>query len=312
MKKSAIITSIFLSIIFSQGADYAGPDDPAGDIEAEREGYMNGNRVYLYYRNTTELSDWPKPNVSKWPNNPEGTKMLDGIGLLVGARVYIEDDSDPNTVDTIPITDLNELANKDHHILHYLQTSYREEMDTDPTGQIEWGFYPVFGYFNPNNEYPALSRLPDSWPSGGWPSAEGPIWPGEWNGRFGRGVTYADLETYFVVNDAHDLEYLGEEDMVKYYPRYSSKSIDETSSIQSGQTWGGLGIRVETRGFQWNNPQARDAIFWEYNIANTSEYDLPEVCFGYWVDNAIGGDGADDELGYFNDLLDISLSLIHI
>ena len=50
------------------------------------------------------LSDWPKPNVSKWPNNPDGTKMLDGIGLLVGARVYIEDDSDPNTVDTIPIT----------------------------------------------------------------------------------------------------------------------------------------------------------------------------------------------------------------
>ena len=308
MKNYSIITSIFFSIVFSQGVDYAGPNDPAGDIEAEREGYMNGNRVYLYYRNTTELSDWPKPNVSKWPNNPEGTKMLDGIGLLVGARVYIEDDFDPNTVDTIPITDLNELANKDHHILHYLQTSYREEMDTDPTGQIEWGFYPVFGYFNPNNEYPALSRLPDSWPSAGWPSSEGSIWPGEWNGRFGRGVSYADLETYFVVNDAHDLEYLGEEDMVKYYPRYSSKSIDETSSIQGGQPWGGLGIRVETRGFQWNNPQARDAIFWEYNISNTSEYDLPEVCFGYWVDNAIGGDGADDELGYFNDLLDISYS----
>jgi hypothetical protein len=186
MKSYPIIAFLFFSFIFSQGADYAGPDDPAGDIEAEREGYMNGNRVYLYYRNTTELSDWPKPNVSKWPNNPDGTKMLDGIGLLVGARVYIEDDSDPNTVDTIPITDLNELANKEHHILHYLQTSYREEMDTDPSGQIEWGFYPVFGYFNPNNEYPALSRLPDSWPSGGWPSSDGPIWPGEWNGRFGR------------------------------------------------------------------------------------------------------------------------------
>ena len=299
---------ILFSLVFSQGVDYAGPDDPAGDIEAEREGYMNGNRVYLYYRNTTELSDWPKPNVSKWPNNPEGTKMLDGIGLLVGARVYIEDDLDPSSVDTIPITDLTQLADKDHHILHYLQTSYREEMDTDPSGQIEWGFYPIFGYFNPNNEYPALSRLPDSWPSSGWPSSEGPIWPGEWNGRFGRGVTYADLETYFVVNDAHDLEYLGEEDMVKYYPRYSSKLIDETSSIQSGEPWGGLGLRVETRGFQWNNPQARDAIFWEYNISNTSEYDLPEVCFGYWVDNAIGGDGADDELGFFNDLLDISYS----
>ena len=94
---------LFSSFILSQGTDYAGPDDPAGDIEAEREGYMNGNRVYLYYRNTTELSDWPKPNVSKWPNNPDGTKMLDGIGLLVGARVYIEDDLDPSTVDTLSL-----------------------------------------------------------------------------------------------------------------------------------------------------------------------------------------------------------------
>lgn len=308
MRIISLIIISFLSFLYSQGIDYAGPDDPAGDIEAEREGYMNGNRVYLYFKNTTQLSDWPKSNVSKWPNNPDGTKMLDGIGLLVGARVYIQDDLDNSTVDTIPITNLSLLPNYDHHVLHYLQTSYREEMDVDPTGTINWGFYPVFGYFNENGEYPAISRLPNSWPPEGWPSANGNIWPGEWNGRFGRGVTYADLETYFVVNDAHDLEYLGEDDLVKYYPRFSTKKIGEEISIQSGQPWGGLGIRVETRGFQWNNPQARDAIFWEYNISNTSEYDLPEVCFGYWVDNAIGGDGADDEVGFFNDLLDMSYS----
>ena len=306
--KHTIISLILFQFISAQGTNYAGPDDPAGDIEAIREGYMNGNRVYLYYQNTTELSYWPTPNVSKWPNNPDGTKMLDGIGLLVGAKVYIHDDQDISTIDTLPITDLSELSNDNHHILYYLQTSYREEMDTDPTGLVEWGFYPVFGYFNQSSEYPALSRLEDSWPTAGWPSANGLIWPGEWNGRFGRGVRYADLETYFVVNDAHDLEYLGDDDMVKYYPRYSSKTIDEVTSIQSGEPWGGIGVRVETRGFQWNNPQARDAIFWEYNIANVSEYDLPEVCFGYWVDNAIGGDGADDEVGYFNDLLDISYS----
>ena len=308
IKQINILALLLQCMIFSQGSDYEGPDDPAGDIEAEREGYMNGNRVYLYYRNTTELSDWPKPNVSKWPNNPDGTKMLDGIGLLVGARVHIYDDQDSETIDTLPVTNLEQVNAWNTHTLHYLQTSYREEMDTDPTGQIEWGFYPVFGYFNENSEYPALSRLPDSWPTAGWPSSGGNIWQGEWNGRFGRGVTYADLETYFVVNDAHDLEYLGEDDQVKYFPRFSSKKIGDNVSIQSGKPWGGLGIRVETRGFQWNNPQARDAIFWEYNISNTSEYDLPEVCFGYWVDNAIGGDGADDEVGYFNDLLDMSYS----
>ena len=68
---------------------------------------MTGNRIFLYFRNTTELSDWPRANVSKWPNNPNGVKMVDGIGLLVGAKVYIEDDGDPTTVDSIPITDPN-------------------------------------------------------------------------------------------------------------------------------------------------------------------------------------------------------------
>ena len=33
----------------------------------------------------------------------------------------------------------------------------------------------------------------------------------------GRGVTYADQERYYVVNDAQDPEYLGSEDNVKYY-----------------------------------------------------------------------------------------------
>ena len=145
MHKPIITFFSLLTIIFSQGTDYAGPDDPAGDPEAEREGYMNGNRVYLYYQNTTELSDWQKPNVSKWPNNPDGTKMIDGIGLLVGARVYIENDLDNSTIDTIPITNLNQLNNTNHHTLYYLQTSYREEMDENPDGLIEWGFYPVFG-----------------------------------------------------------------------------------------------------------------------------------------------------------------------
>ena len=57
---------IFYIIIFSlfylnaQGIEYAGPDDPAGDIEAEREGYMNGNRVYLYYNCLLYTSPSPR------------------------------------------------------------------------------------------------------------------------------------------------------------------------------------------------------------------------------------------------------------
>lgn len=300
-----LLCQLFISgILFSQAKVYDGPDDPAGDIAAEREGYMTGNRVFLYFRNTTELSDWPKENVSRWPNNYEGVKMTDGIGLMVGAVVYIEDD-------TIPVTDPDEIKTRDDlEELYYLQTSYREAMDTNPTGDIEWGFYPVFGYFNENNEYPAMSNKENSWPLSGWPySGTLTHWPGEWDGRFGRGVIYADLETYFVVNDAQDLEYLGPDDEVKYYPRPGVKIGDMKSdvTIQYGEPWGGLGIRVEQRGFQWNNPQARDAIFWEYTIANISDYDITKVAFGYWVDNAIGSD-SDDELGYFDSVIDMAYS----
>ncbi len=294
-----------LQALFAQGKPYEGPDDAAGDIAAEREGFMTGNRILLYFQNTSELSDWPRANASIWPNTFDGTRMLDGIGLLVGARVYLEND-------TIPVTDPLEIQSRtDLDTLYYLQTSYRQKMDTDPTGTIEWGFYPVFGYMNENNEYPAMSNRPDSWPPSGWPSAgSGLKWPGEWDGRFGRGVIYADLETYFAVNDAQDQEYLGPEDVLKYYPRPGVKIGDKNPgvTIQKGKPWGGLGLRVEQRGFQWNNPQARDAIFWEYSIANISDYDLPEVAFGYWVDTWIGGEGASDDLGFFDTLEDMAYS----
>ena len=308
-----IIVLIFLSVLgllLGQGKPYAGPEDPAGDIAAEREGYMTGNRVFIYFRNTTELSDWPRVNVSKWPNNPNGLKMTDGIGLLVGAKVYIEDDGNAATVDTIPLTELADIYTTDHHTLYYLQTSYREEMDINPLGTVEWGFYPIFGYFDETGEYPAMSNIESSWPPGGWPSTEYQTkWPGEWNGRFGRGVIYADQESYYVVNDAQDQENLGPEDNVKYFPRpgHYVGDLKPDVTIQPGVPWGGLGLRVSVRGFQWNNPQARDAIFWEYSIANVSDYDLRDVAFGYWLDNSIGGDG-DDDLGYFNNQVDMAYS----
>ena len=301
---------VSLNFLMAQGKEYQGPEDSAGDIAAEKEGYMTGNRVFIYFRNTTELSDWPRVNVSKWPNNTNGLKMTDGIGLLVSAKVYIEDDGNGISVDTIPLTDPIDIYSTDHHTLYYLQTSYREEMDTDPTGTVEWGFYPTFGYFNETGEYPALSNIASSWPINGWPSIGFDTkWPGEWNGRFGRGVTYADQESYYVVNDAQDQENLGAEDMVRYYPRpgHYVGDIKPDVTIQYGVPWGGLGLRVSVRGFQWNNPQARDAIFWEYSIANVSDYDLRDVAFGYWLDNSIGGDG-DDDLGYFNKLADMAYS----
>ena len=55
--KIFLVLFIGIHFVFSQGKDYEGPEDPAGDIAAEKEGYMTGNRVFIYFRNTTELSD---------------------------------------------------------------------------------------------------------------------------------------------------------------------------------------------------------------------------------------------------------------
>ncbi|MDC2984525.1 hypothetical protein OAY83_00460 [Candidatus Marinimicrobia bacterium] len=312
MRIGNIILFALFTLSFNQ-SNYSGPNDKAGDPSAIKESWMDGNSILLYFKNTSELSDWAEgglDNVSIWPNDGTGTRMVDGIGLLIGAKTYILDDEDSSTIDTIIIDNFNDIINPDvkKHEVYFLQTQYREEMDQNSTGTLDWGFYPVFGYFNPNQDYPAMSDDPDTWPSAGWPSSGNDLqWKGFWDGRFGKGVTYADLETYFVINDAQDQENLDRSDY-RYYPR-PGYFIQEDASVQSGLPWGGLGLRVEARGFQWNNPLVKDALFWEYNITNISEYNINEVAFGYWVDNAIGGESTlDDEVGYFDTNLDLSYS----
>jgi hypothetical protein len=181
-------------------------------------------------------------------------------------------------------------------------------MDLDPTGTIEYGFYPVFGYFNRLSDYPAMSNIPNSWAQNGWPSRGLEMkWPGEWNGRFGRGVKYADLESYWVCNDAQDLENLLPRSLVRFYPRPNVKIGDlypNDITVQKGLPWGGLGLRVEVRAYQWNNAEARDAVFFEYNVTNISDYDLTRAAFGFYLDAANGNksptSAAEDQVGYFD------------
>ena len=308
--KFVIYTMLFITISLNQ--EYIGPDDLAGDVGAIRSSYMDGNRVFLKFKNTSELSDWEPgglDNVSIWPNDGTGTRMVDGIALLVGAKTYILDDQIETTIDTVIVDDLSQInSSNSFHEVYFLQTSYREEMDHNFTNTLDWGFYPAFGYFNSYQDYPAMSDDEDTWPSSGWPSVgQQTQWQGYWDGRFGKGVTYADLETYFVINDAMDQEYIDRNDF-RYYPR-PGKKIQQDASFLPGKDWGGLGLRVEIRGFQWNNPLVRDALFWEYNITNISDFNILETSFGYWVDNAIGSEGTtDDEVGYFDTYLDLSYS----
>lgn len=295
------IGMIFLQYtdILAQGRPYDGPEDGAGDPYLEREGFMTGNRVQLLFKNNTELGDYPRKDAVRWPRGIGGNVMHDGLGLLVTAPVFIRDGSTPVTDTTeIRMLSLEGLIDT----LFYCQTNYREEMDRDPTGQIEWGFHPAPGYMNNLSETPAMSNDPDSWPLQGWLYTNRSLrWAGEWDGRFGRGQIRSDLEAYFVANDAQDLEYLGEDDRVKYFPRGDMKigDIDPSVTVQKGQPWGGLGVRVKQRLFQWNNPMAQDCIFSEYTIANISNYDLPYMAFGAWLDNDIGGENSGEDGSFY-------------
>jgi len=311
MSKMLGLIFIFLIplIIYGQyGKKYAGPNDPAGDESLFRSGDLNGNRMYFYYHNNTSICDTGhgKAVWNRWPNQPDGVTLMHGLAAVIAARVYIEGD-------TLPVTDPNIIeAKRDQlSVLYYAQQGFRNRTDLDPTGTFEWGIKPVYGYLDELGETPAQSNKPESWPPQGWPAPNNQTkWQGEWNGRFGRGVMKADLEVFFVSNDAHDQEYLGPEDEVRYYPRPGLKigDIRPEVTIQKGLPWGGLGLRLETRGFQWRNPQARDAVFFEYTVANVSNYDLPEVCFGYYLHPYVGQDHhapGDDQL-FFDKKLDMS------
>ncbi len=285
--------------LLAQGRVYDGPEDGAGDPYLEREGFMTGNRVQLLFKNNTELGDYPRKDAVRWPRGIGGNVMHDGLGLLITAPVFITQDSIPVT-DTLQIHSLGLSGLID--TLFYCQTNYREEMDRDPSGQIEWGLHPAPGYMNNLSEVPAMSNDPNSWPPMGWLyTGRLKHWEGEWDGRFGRGQIRADLEAYIVANDAQDLEYLGDDDQVKYYPRPGVKigDIDPSVTVQKGQPWGGLGVRVRQRLFQWNNPMAQDCIFSEYTIANVSDYDLPYMAFGAWLDNDIGGENSGEDGSFY-------------
>ncbi len=311
-----LITVSCFTSAYSQGKPYDGPEDPAADIAAVRIGYLNGNRVLMPFENTSTLGRSIQAITSRWPNNYQGTQMTDNITVLIGSEVYIYQDS-------IPVTDLTEVARLsalgEIDTLFFLQGNDPGRNDHNYEHTVDWVLYPVAGYFNETQDFLAQSNKPNSWPLMGWPSTGfEKKWQGEWNGRFGRGINYADLETYFVTNDAQDLEYIvqrndPEENLITDGPRYHPRpgmfigDIDPNVTVQRGKPWGGLGLRVALRCFQWNNPEARDMIFMEYEVSNVSEYNLPTSGFGFFLDTAVGGEHSPDgDVGFFDKSIDLA------
>ncbi len=158
-----------------------------------------------------------------------------------------------------------------------------------PDGTIKWGWLPKAGYAAPGQPDIAawsarsdvggdLTRRPHSWPESWYNPVLGRyVWPA----FLGNDATAPDEEAYFVVDDYTNAKYA-------YYP------------FPGDSTKRGLGLDMECRFFQFNNPLAEDIIFLVYRVTNRSPKTIDTVFFGMYGDPHIGGpsDYGDDR-AYF-------------
>lgn len=277
MRKSLLVMTILLSFnnltfpqIDPQTQLYR--DDENGNVQFRREGVMDGNLIRTLFYNNGEVGQWPFQPSGEWPKGT-GQTYLDGVAVLIAAEVQ---------------------APGNGAIIHPLETSYREWMDKDPLNGTIWGLEPVPGYIKSDSETPAINNKPFSWPEE-WPEALNltPEWNGFWYGYFGRGVQNSDFETFLVMDDNQDGEW--NRPPYKYYP------------ILSDTAWGGLGLRVEVRGFQWSQVLAEDIIFWHYDIVNISDFNYDKSIFGFYTDCGVGGtDDSGDDMASFDKQIDLA------
>ncbi len=246
-------------------------DDPKGNKYARKKAIMDGNLVRTIFRNDGQIGFWPDRPSGEWPNNGNGHSYIDGGTPIVSSRVETS-----------------------AGVIYPAETSYREEVDLDPATGESWVMNPVPGYNNPSSSKPAMSNDPLSWPIV-WPTALNLTddWNGHWYGYFGKDVLNANVETFFVMDDSQDKEWT--RSPYNFYP------------VLSDTNRGGLGLRVEVRGFQWTNQLVEDIIFWHYDIINISDFDRDSTAFGFYCDTGVGdlADNADDNANY-NTKLDLA------
>ncbi len=262
------LPKLFVAGLLLAGNTIAFAGGPYGDVTYRRMGVHDGNLIATIYFNQGDISGWsgwgyPPPRV-EWPKG-SGHEYGDENSILVAAEVV----------------DIN---GRTQYILSESSLDW-DATDINPTTGQQQGWEPLPGYFNPGQDSPAMSDLPDSWPDF-WPDKmegqDDPGWPGSWNGYFGRDVFQADQESYFVMDDNYNDEF-------EYYP-------DSNDSLRRG-----LGLKVAARGLQWSDPLAQDCIFWLYDITNISTTTYRKIIFGEVFDARMGGQGEEnDDLADFD------------
>lgn len=224
--------------------------------------------------------------------------LLAGVGEVRGNWPKGSDDF--YVGDVLPVismevpVDLDGDAKPDTLVRHAVTTRGPRAGTNSPPGNpnIFWGFEAMGGFASnaADNEKPAISKEPETWPNR-WPDQ--PTWTdpatglAQWNGFFGRGIQNADLESYFWLDDHNDNE------IINTYPMFHADSTDASR--------GGQGLTVKVRGMQWSQFLAQDALYYLYEVTNTSTTTYPRVAVGLTVGTLAGGDGdSQDDLAFFD------------
>jgi hypothetical protein len=259
------------------------PKDRRGRSDAERSGFHDANNIRTIFWNYGMVGDYPPD-----PGN---------VDLSVFHSAEVPKGSGMNYSDGITPFVLTKVTERSGAEIHVMETGFRERQATSPNFNRVMRFEPRPGYFEPSPvlnpaRSPAISHDPRTWPTI-WPdrldASDDPGWPGSWNGYFGKQIV-ADQESYMVMDDDYY-------DAFDFFP-------DSRDSTRRG-----LGLRLEVRGFQWANPQARNVIFWHYDITNEGTTDYEDnIIFGLYMDSGVGGsalscDGiyeSDDDNAFFD------------
>lgn len=231
-------------------------------------GELSGNLVQSNFRNHGELSRYQDTPWGVWPRG-SGNRHVDGIGFYVIGRVWANRLDYPTY---FPNATTDTLIGQAEH-------NYRSDAGgvLNPKGPI-WGWLPLPGFHDPfrinpitlqREPQPAISSDPTTWPDF-WPdkmdNSNDPGWPNQWNGYFGKGITQADFETYYVMDDHLNAEY----GLDKGVP--NSPTVGVFFPNPADSTIQGLGLMIKVRHLQWANVLAEDAVFMLYEIVNRGGY----------------------------------------
>ncbi|KAB2908530.1 MAG: hypothetical protein LC102_05280 [Ignavibacteriales bacterium] len=259
------------------------PPEQRGNIAWERMGHHDFNNIRTRFYNYGMVGDYP----------PDPLK----VDLTVFHSVEIPKGSGENYTDGITPFVLAKIRQNNGRDAYIMESGYRERQTQSPLTGKTMRYEPRPGYLQEDptinvGRSVAISNDPRTWPDL-WPDkmndATDPGWHGWWNGYFGKVPKLEMQESYVVMDDNYY-------DAWDFYP----DSRDHTRR--------GLGLRIEQRGFQWNNPQAADVIFFHYEITNESTTDYDDnIIFGLYMDSGVGGSGkgidpypeSDDDNAYF-------------